>query len=51
MELLNSVILAIADPLLNWILYLPRDIALFCVAIGTALILTVGRIWTTDKDR
>lgn len=50
MAKLNTFIMLVADPLLGWLLHLPRDLTLFIIAIGTALILTVVRIWTTDQD-
>ncbi len=49
MELLNSIILAITDPVLNWLLYLPIHLILVIIALGTALFLTVIRIWTCDQ--
>ena len=50
LDTLNSIILMIGDPLLGWLLGLPRDVALFIVAIGTALILTVVRLFTTNQN-
>ena len=50
LETLTNLCLAIADPLLGWMLYLPRDVALALVAVGTALILTVVRVFTTNQD-
>ena len=50
LEALNNACLAVADPLLGWLLHLPRDVALAFVAIGTALVLTLVRIFTTDQD-
>ena len=49
-ETLYSIILKISDPLLSWLLYLPRDVALLIVALGTALILTVVRRFTTNQE-
>lgn len=49
-ETITAACLAVADPLLGWLLYLPRDLVLLLVAIGTALILTVVRIFTTNQD-
>jgi len=50
LDMLNSIILTIGDPLLGWLLGLHPDVALFIVAIGTALILTVVRVFTTNQD-
>ena len=50
LERITALCLAITDPLLGWLLYLPRDAALLIVAIGTAIILTVVRVFTTNQD-
>ena len=50
LDKLNDLCLLVADPLLNWMLYLPRDLALIIVAVCTALILTVVRRFTTRQD-
>ena len=50
LDALNNACLAVADPLLGWLLHLPRDVALAVVAIGTALILTLVRVFTTDQE-
>jgi uncharacterized membrane protein (DUF106 family) len=50
LDALNSMCLAIMDPLLGWLLHLPRDLVLFIVAIATALILTVVRLFTTNQN-
>ncbi|NIA20614.1 MAG: hypothetical protein GWP05_01305 [Anaerolineaceae bacterium] len=50
LDMLNKFLLSIGDPLLGWLLGLPRDVALFIVAIGTALILTVVRLLATNQD-
>ncbi|MCX7591971.1 MAG: hypothetical protein N2255_10135 [Kiritimatiellae bacterium] len=50
LETINNLILKVADPLFNWILYLPRDLALFAVAIITSAVLTFSRRWTTDQE-
>ena len=50
MDAINSFCLWITDPVLGWMLHLPRDAALFIVAIGTALILTLVRLFTTNQD-
>lgn len=51
LDTLNQWILVITRPVLDWMLYLPRDLTLFIVAIGTALILTGVRIFSTDQNR
>lgn len=50
LDAVTAMCLAVTDPLLNWMLYLPRDAALVIVALGTALILTVVRLFTTNQD-
>ncbi len=50
LKTLNSIILQMGDPLLSWLLCLPRDVALFIVALGTALILIGVRLFTTNQD-
>ncbi len=49
LETLEDLILTITDPLLGWLLWLPRDVALLIVALLTGLILTLARKWTTDQ--
>jgi hypothetical protein len=50
LDWLNNAVLALADPLLNWLLRLPVDLALVLVAVGTAAIITFSRLFTTDQD-
>ena len=50
MEALNSVMIHAADCFLGWILYLPRDAALFGVAILSSASLTLMRRWTTNQE-
>lgn len=50
LETLNNLILLITDPVLNWLLHLPGDVALFVVAIATSCILTFVRLITTNQD-
>ena len=50
LPLLNNSILAIADPLLGWLLYLPSDLALILLGAGTAALLTLVRPLTTNQD-
>jgi len=50
LNLLNNVTLKIVDFLLGWILYLPMDVVLIVVSIGTSLILTLARLKTTDQN-
>ena len=52
METLNLVSDWIARTLdypLGWMLALPRDVAIVTIAIGTSLLLTLARKWTTDQ--
>ena len=50
LELWNRFCLTVVDFLLGWLLYLPSDVVLFAVAIGSALILACVRWFTTDQD-
>jgi len=50
LDLLNDLCLKITDPVLSWMLALPRDVALILVAIGTSAILTFVRLFTTNQD-
>ncbi len=50
LEQLNLWIVQAADWIFGWILVLPRDLALFSVAILTSASLTLVRKWTTDQD-
>lgn len=50
LEAINAALLAVADVLLGWMLYLPRDLALVLLALGTAAVLTLVRLVTTDQD-
>ncbi len=50
LEALNLWIVNAADWIFGWILYLPRDAKIFCVAILTSVSLTLVRKWTTDQD-
>jgi len=51
MDALNSFALWITDPLLGWLLYLPRGLVLLIVAVATALILMLVRPFTTNQER
>jgi uncharacterized membrane protein (DUF106 family) len=50
LEWINNAILSLADPLLNWLLRLPADLALAIVAVGTGAIITFSRLPTTNQD-
>ena len=50
LDWINNAILALADPLLNWLLRLPTDLALVIVAVGTGAIITLARLFTTNQD-
>ncbi len=49
LESINRLILLVADPLLGWLLHVPRDVALLVIAFGTALVLNGVRRFTTDQ--
>jgi hypothetical protein len=42
---------SILDYPLGWLLALPRDVAIMLVALGTSLLLTLVRKWTTNQDQ
>jgi len=50
LETINSLLVHAADWVFGWILYLPRDLALFSVAVLTSASLTFVRKWTTDQE-
>ncbi len=50
LDAINHAILTAADFLLGWLLYLPMDLALIIVAVGSALVLTAVRVWSSDQD-
>jgi len=50
LEVMNSFCLSIMDVILGWLLYLPRDLTLFIVGIGTASIMTGVRVFTTNQN-
>ena len=50
LDTINSLLLKLADPLLGWLLHLPRDVVLIVVALGTAVILTGVRVFTSNQD-
>ena len=50
LEAFNKFVLLLTDPFLNWLLVVPRDLAIFIVAILTSLILTFSRKWVTDQN-
>lgn len=50
LELWNRASLGLFDTLLGWLLALPSDAAIFIVALGSALILTLVRLFTTNQD-
>ena len=47
---INDAFLAIADPLLAWLPWLPTDMALILVSVATGAVLTFARPWTTNQD-
>ncbi|KPK80999.1 MAG: hypothetical protein AMJ81_11025 [Phycisphaerae bacterium SM23_33] len=48
--ILNEIVVRGMDYVLGWILYLPRDLRLFTVAVMTSAILTFVRLLATDQD-
>ncbi|MHB1036219.1 MAG: hypothetical protein ACYC35_15620 [Pirellulales bacterium] len=50
LDWINNAILALSDPVLNWLLRLPTDWALVIVAVGTGAIITFSRRFTTNQD-
>ena len=50
LERWTSLSLAVFDALIGWLLALPWDAALVAVAVGTAAIMTVVRLFTTNQD-
>ncbi len=50
LDWINNAILTVADPLLNWLLRLPTDLALIIVAVGTGAIIALVRLFTTNQD-
>ena len=50
LELITNLITNGMDYLLGWILFLPRDLMLFMVAVMTSAILAGVRIFSTDQD-
>ena len=50
LDTLNNACLAVADPLLGWLLHVPRDVALTLIALGTALYVFVPKIIGIIKD-
>jgi uncharacterized membrane protein (DUF106 family) len=50
LDWINDAVLALADPLLGWLLRLPADLAIVLVAVGTGAIITFSRLLTTDQD-
>ena len=50
LDWLNNAILTVTDPALGWLLALPATVAIFIVALGTALLMLAIRRFTTDQD-
>jgi len=44
-------IVRLADAPLGWLLALPRDLAIVLLAVGTSLLLSLVRKWTTNQDQ
>jgi uncharacterized membrane protein (DUF106 family) len=49
--LISDWIARLLDYPLGWLLMIPRDLAIVIVAVGTSLVLTLARKWTTDQGR
>ncbi len=50
LDLLNHLCLTVTDPLLNGLLFLPRDVVFILVAAGTSGLITFSRKWVTHQD-
>jgi uncharacterized membrane protein (DUF106 family) len=50
MEILSQSVARLLDYPLGWLLSLPRDITIILIALGTSLLLTFVRKWTTDQN-
>ncbi len=50
LQALNDFIAEAMDYVLGWVLYLPRDVRLFTVAVMTSAVLTFVRLWTTNQE-
>jgi len=48
-DAIHRACLAVTEPILGWMLHLPHDVALLIISLGTALVLTLVRIKTTDQ--
>ena len=49
LELINDWVVRIADIFLYWSLFLPRDLTLLIVSIGSSAVLALVRLWVTDQ--
>ena len=50
LDAINNGLLAIGDPLFDWLLRLPSDLCIILVAVMTSAGLAVSRLFTTDQD-
>lgn len=50
LDALNTIVMAIADPLFGWMLALPTDVILIIVGFGTGAVMTLARLFTTNQD-
>lgn len=48
-EMLNDWVVWATDYIFGWVLYLPRDLALFSVAALTSFVMVVVRKWSADQ--
>lgn len=46
---INDLIVMVMDPLLGWILWLPRDLSILVLAFMTSFGIVLVRRWTTDQ--
>jgi len=48
---ISALVARLLDVPIGWLLALPRDVAIALVAVGTSLLLTMVRKWTTHQDQ
>ena len=50
LDAINNFVANAMDYVLGWVLYLPRDLGLFAVALLTSALMTFVRPWSTDQE-
>ena len=50
LETFNNFCLVLMDPVLGWLLYMPRDLAIIIVSVATSALLTFTRPFCTNQD-